>query len=500
MLFNSFSYFIFFPIVVALYFTIPHKYRTVFLLLSSCIFYMAFVPYYILILFAVILIDYYAGIKIEESLGSKRKAYLLLSIISTCIVLMFFKYFNFFNANLLGIANFFGWNYPIGFLKIILPIGLSFHTFQSLSYVIEVYWKKQKAEHNFLTYSLYVMFFPQLVAGPIERPQNLLHQFYERHYFEYERVILGLRKMLWGFFKKIVIADNLALYVSRVFDSPHDYSSPTIFIAIFFFAIQIYCDFSGYSDIAVGSAKVMGFNLMENFKNPYFSLSIPEFWRRWHVSLFTWFKDYIYIPLGGSRVIFSRWCFNIILVFLLSGLWHGANWTYIIWGLLHGFFLVGYRLAGIFTKKISNFLQLFPSAFKIFINWLITFLLVLNSWAIFRAKNISDAYYLLINFWVGLFNIFKSISASIIHFNLYPLKNILQKIFAPLPGSSFYFFFYLGLIAILTIVEIIDYKFNLLKIVSIQRRWIRWLIYFAAVLGIMNIGGTRQLEFIYFQF
>src|SRR5678815_1064118 len=227
-----------------------------------------------------------------------------------------------------GISN------PVPFLKIILPIGLSFHTFQAMSYTIEVYRGNQKAERNFGIYALYVMFYPQLVAGPIERPQNLLHQFYENHKFDYERVVNGLKLILWGFFKKLVIADRLALYVGAVYNNPTHHTGLSFIMATIFFAFQIYCDFSGYSDIAIGAAKVMGFKLMTNFNRPYFARSISEFWKRWHISLSTWFKDYLYISLGGNRVSVPRWYFNLFIVFLVSGLWHGANWTYIIWGCL----------------------------------------------------------------------------------------------------------------------------------------------------------------------
>ncbi len=361
MQFNSFSFIIFFPVVTTVYFLSLHKYRWLILLIASCVFYMAFIPYFIFVLFTTILIDYYAGIKIEETEGTKRKLYLIFSIISTCLVLIVFKYFNFFGSNINYIASLFHWNYGVSLLKVILPIGLSFHTFQSLSYVIEVYRKKQKAERHFGIYSLYVMFFPQLVAGPIERPQNLLHQFYEKHKFEYERIVFGLQRMLWGFFKKIVIADNLAIYVNQVYGSPHNFSGSTLLVATFFFSIQIYCDFSGYSEIAIGSAQVMGFKLIENFKNPYFSKSIPEFWSRWHISLSTWFRDYIYIPMGGNRVSTIKWNRNILITFLLSGLWHGANWTFVVWGFLHGSFTVLYRYFESFFKKNTPIIYLTDS-------------------------------------------------------------------------------------------------------------------------------------------
>ena len=259
MLFNSIEFMIFFPIVTLLYFLLPHKFRWAMLLTASCIFYMFFIPVYILILAVTIIIDYFAGIWIEESQGKRKKMYLIISIISTCLVLIVFKYFNFFNGSFASIAKFLNLNYPIEMLNIILPIGLSFHTFQSLSYVIEVYRGHQKAERHFGIYSLYVMFYPQLVAGPIERPQNLLHQFREEHKFEYERVTNGLKLIAWGLFKKIVIADRLSIFVNKVYGNPTEFDGIVLIIATVFFAFQIYCDFSGYSDIAIGSAPVMGF-------------------------------------------------------------------------------------------------------------------------------------------------------------------------------------------------------------------------------------------------
>lgn len=266
---------------------------------------MAFIPVYILILFVTICIDYFAGIFIEISSGKMKKYFLFFSIISTCLVLFIFKYFNFFNSNFSSLANFLHLKYPVRIIEIILPIGLSFHTFQSLSYVIEVYRGHQKAERHFGLYSLYVMFYPQLVAGPIERPQNLLHQFREIHSFDYQRITDGLKLMAWGLFKKVVIADRLALLVNQVYGNIQGYSGLSLIVATVFFAFQIYCDFSGYSDIAIGTAQVMGFKLMDNFNRPYFSKSISEFWKRWHISLSSWFRDYIYISLGGRKV--SRW-------------------------------------------------------------------------------------------------------------------------------------------------------------------------------------------------
>ncbi len=402
MLFNSIHFFAFFILVTTSYFVLPHRFRWFLLLASSCYFYMAFLPIYILILGFTIVIDYFAGIWLEETSGKKRRLFLILSLIANIGVLAVFKYYNFLNGNLSTLLNSIGYHNHIPNLSILLPIGLSFHTFQAMSYTIEVYRGNQKAERNFGIYSLYVMFYPQLVAGPIERPQNLLHQFYEEHYFEVERIIDGLKMMLWGFFKKLVIADRLALFVNAVYNNPDHHTGTTLVVATLFFAFQIYCDFSGYSDIAIGAAKVMGFKLMTNFNRPYFSRSISEFWKRWHISLSTWFKDYLYISLGGNRVSVKRIYFNLFFVFAVSGLWHGANWTFIVWGALNGFYLVFSIVSKKLRESIHKVLLLdriprIHNAIKIFS----TFVLACISWVFFRANSMSDAFLVLKRSFTG---------------------------------------------------------------------------------------------------
>src|SRR5215467_859612 len=388
MLFNSLEFAIFFPIVASLYFLLPQRHRVVLLLVSSCVFYMAFIPAYIAILGITILIDYCAGIWLEKTKDDRtRRLLLLLSIVATCSVLFVFKYFYFVVDNTRWLAGIFGWSLTGPSIRIILPIGLSFHTSQSLSYVIQVFRGRQKAERNFLTYATYVMFFPQLVAGPIERPQNLLHQFYERHDFDYVRVTSGLKRMAWGFFKKLVVADRLALYVNDVYAAPRNFNGLQLTVATVFFAYQIYCDFSGYSDIAIGAAQVLGFKLMENFKTPYYSRSVSEFWHRWHISLSTWFRDYLYIPLGGSRWGMRWWILAILITFVVSGLWHGANWTFVIWGALNGFYL----LFGSATKRWRDrAFGLFGLHKETFVRQAImltsTFVLTSVGWIVFRAR------------------------------------------------------------------------------------------------------------------
>ena len=381
MLFNSLEFFLFFPIVTALYFLLPHQWRWLMLLIASCVFYMFFVPAYIFILLATIVVDYVAAIQIEKSPRVGAKRWLIGSIVSTCLILAVFKYCNFFIDNFNGIANLIGWNYSLSTLSILLPIGLSFHTFQSLSYVVEVYRGNQKAERHFGIYSLYVMFYPQLVAGPIERPQNVLHQFYEKQSLNYQDVSVGMQRIVWGLFKKVVIADNLAQFVTPVYEHASEVSWMYLALAIVFFSFQIYCDFSGYSDIAIGTARVMGFRLMENFKLPYRSTGVGMFWSKWHISLSTWFRDYVYIPLGGNRRGAARTSLNLFIVFAISGFWHGANWTFVVWGMAHGLWLV-----------LENRMNVrWEGKFKKFFGTLITFGGVSLLWIFFRATSFEQA-------------------------------------------------------------------------------------------------------------
>lgn len=398
MLFNSLQFVFFFIVVSLLYYTLRHRGRIWLLLLASCYFYMAFKPIYVLILLFTIIVDYFAGIWIDQAEGKRRKWILALSLITNVGFLAIFKYFNFINQNLNLVFGLFGLENPIPDYPLELPIGLSFHTFQAMSYTIEVYRKNQKPEKDFIIYSLYVMFYPQLVAGPIERPQNLLWQFHTYFKYNFENIKAGLMRIAWGLFMKVVIADRLAMVVDYSYNDPANHNGGTLLLATFFFTFQIYCDFAGYSSIAIGCARIMGFKLMENFDAPYFSKSISEFWRRWHISLSTWFKDYLYIPLGGNRVGEWRRYFNFFVVFTVSGLWHGAAWTFVIWGALHGVYLI----AAMIMKKYFSFgneeknngltqvstLQL--TAIKYF-NIAFTFVLVMFTWIFFRVDGLSNA-------------------------------------------------------------------------------------------------------------
>lgn len=398
MLFNSLHFVLYFPIVTIIYFLLKHESRWIWLLAASCYFYMAFVPEFILILAGTIVIDYFAAFWIDKSKGRERKIALALSIVANVGILAVFKYYNFMVDNLTGVFELFGQSYEIPYLSMILPIGLSFHTFQAMSYTIEVYYGRYKPEKHFGIYSLYVMFYPQLVAGPIERPQNLLSQYHEKKKLDLHNVSSGLRLMLWGLFKKVVIADRLEMVTSKVFNNPGEYHNWEAIVAACLFSYQLYCDFSGYSDIAIGSARVMGFDLMKNFNLPFNSKSVRELWTRWHISLNTWFKDYLYIPMGGSRVPFPRMLFNITIVFALSGLWHGSSWNYIIFGLINAFFVV----TGYFARPvIEKFLRSIPiPGINTIVNYyfvLTTFLSLTLSFVFFRASTFEGAITLLSN-------------------------------------------------------------------------------------------------------
>ena len=489
MLFNSIEFAFFFIIVTTLYFLLPHRFRWFLLLAASCYFYMAFVPVYILILAFTIVIDYFAGIYLEKIQEKKNKRiFLIASLVANIGVLAVFKYYNFINFNLSALLSGAGYKDPLPYLSILLPIGLSFHTFQAMSYTIEVYRGNQKAERNFGIYALYVMFYPQLVAGPIERPQNLLHQFYEKHAFDYTRVTSGLKLMAWGLFKKVVIADRLAIYVDNVYRAPHNYDGIALLVTIVLFSFQIFCDFSGYSDMAIGAAEVMGFKLMRNFNRPYHSKSISEFWTRWHISLSSWFKDYLYIPLGGNRVAVPRWYFNLLVVFLLSGLWHGASWTFVLWGAMHWFYIVFASL----TKKIRHSLATITGIAKH--SWLnnalqmiATFVLVSIAWVFFRATKWDDAVYILKHAVTGV---------------LPQLKNILHHVprAAGLPMSNSELALCILYILLLEAVHLMQVKLSIRDWISRKPTALRWGVYYAGILTIVFLGVHESRQFIYFQF
>jgi D-alanyl-lipoteichoic acid acyltransferase DltB (MBOAT superfamily) len=430
---------------------------------------MAFIPIYIVILGFTIVIDYFAGIYLEKFTGQKKKVFLALSLIANVGVLAVFKYYHFIDQNIGFLSNLFGSNYHLPVFNILLPIGLSFHTFQAMSYTIEVYRGNQKAERNFGIYSLYVMFYPQLVAGPIERPQNLLHQFYEKHDWDWSRVKSGLLQMAFGIFKKVVIADRFAMVVDPAYQDLSHQSGLNLLVAAFFYSFQIYCDFSGYSDVAIGASRVMGFKLMDNFNGPYLAKSLPDFWRRWHISLSTWFKDYVYFSLGGNRVSIPKWYLNIMIVFILSGIWHGASWNFIIWGFLHGAFqVIGLTINRFFPALAADKIE---SIFVKVVYQIWTFSLVTFAWVFFRIPKFSE---------VKLF--FKQIFSISFKDSFHLALNTNELILC------------FCLAAVLIMAEKYEWKKTLLK------GQYFWLVFLVCLTSIYFLGVFNLKQFIYFQF
>jgi len=433
---------------------------------------------YIVLIMASTAIDYYAGIQMGKTENKKkRKKFLLLSLFVNLGLLFGFKYFNFFNDSIRGIFDFYNVFYDVPAFNVLLPVGISFYTFQTLSYSIDIYRGRSKPERHFGKFALYVAFFPQLVAGPIERSTRLLPQFSKKISFKHAEVVSGLKLMLWGFFKKVVIADRLALFVGTIFNHPDESYGFPIILASILLHVQVYADLSGYTDIARGAARVFGIDIIKNFNMPLFARSFYDFWKRWHISLTTWFTDYLYIPLGGSRVLKWRWYFNIYAVFIISGLWHGANWTYVIWGVLHGL----YQLIEIWTDKTRKKffktigLTKFPTLLKT-LGVITTLLLVSFATLFFGAKNLNDSFILMQN---------------ALHFGT------LQGFLAIFDNELI-----LGiiLIAFLMIVEYLNYKYNIISLIGKKHIVIRWSIYIISIILVATLGVFEELEFIYFQF
>ncbi len=405
MLFNSIGFIIFFPIVFILYWFVfqkKRKYQNVLLLVSSYYFYSCWDYRFLFLLIFSTLLDYYTGLKINNSDKRIGKIWLWISIIINVGFLGVFKYYNFFITSFSQLLSNLGFESNVWTLNVILPVGISFYTFHGLSYVLDIYKEKIKPEKNFIDYSLFVSFFPLLVAGPIERATHLLPQIKVNRVFDYQKAVDGLRQILWGFFKKIVIADNCAEYANLIFQNYNDYSGSTLFLGAIFFSIQIYCDFSGYSDIALGISRLLGIELLRNFAFPYFSRDIAEFWRRWHISLTTWFRDYVYIPLGGSKGTILRTIINVYIIFILSGFWHGANWTFIAWGFINATYFLPLLLFKRNRNHIDNVAEgrLLPSL-KDFLKISITFILTAFAWIFFRSESVYDA----IKYCQNIFNL-----------------------------------------------------------------------------------------------
>ena len=484
MVFNSIEFLYFFAVVLVVYFALPpQRTRNLFLLGASYFFYMWWRPDYAILMLITTSIGYLTARGMERE-SKLRTSLLIFSLITNLGILFVFKYYLFTRQSLIYLRETFPF-LPEGcldlpYLDVLLPIGISFYTFQTLSYTIDVYWRKAPVEKDFITFALYVSFFPQLVAGPIEQATNLLPQFRIKQNFRYEQVRDGLLLMLWGFFKKVVIADRLAVYVNAVYNNPDAHHGVPIWVATFFFAFQIYCDFSGYTDIARGAAKTFGINIMENFRMPYIAQSFHDFWKRWHISLTSWFRIYLYIPLGGNRVSYTRWLLNIFIVFLISGLWHGANWTFLLWGAMHGTL----QILEILTKKWRDSFYEFAfvkklSLFFHVMNVCFVFFMINVCWLFFRANTIADAFTLLRN----------ALDFRDFQFFVAGGLSMAQIVIG------------FALIVFLYVAEAINLKFSFREKLRQCPLPVRWTFYIFAIFFILLMGVYSELAtFIYFQF
>lgn len=482
MFFNSINFAIFLPIVFFLYWFVTNKslkLQNILLLASSYFFYACWDWRFLFLLMFSTLLDYYTGLKMAETESkTTKKVWFWLSITINLGFLGVFKYYNFFAESFSAAVSNFGLQVNPWTLKVILPVGISFYTFHGLSYVIDIYKDRIKAEKNFIDYSVFVSFFPLLVAGPIERASHLLPQIKKKRVFNYEQAVDGLRQILWGLFKKVVIADLCAIYVNTVFNNSEDYSGSTLLIGAILFAFQIYGDFSGYSDIAIGTARLFGIDLLRNFAFPYFSRDIAEFWRRWHMSLSTWFRDYLYIPLGGSKGGMWMKIRNTFIIFIVSGFWHGANWTFIIWGFLNALYIMPSIIFNTNRNNLDIVAQgkYFPT-FKEFIAIVTTFSLTVFAWIFFRSDSVGHAI---------------SIITKIFSKSLFSIPNLSDIGLKPI------------LMILLTAFIIIEWmgreeQFAIAKVGLKLPKAIRWVFYYAIVYFIFYFAGSEQ-QFIYFQF
>lgn len=469
MTFNSLQFLLFLPLMVAAYYALPHRWRWVLLLAGSYYFYMCWRVEYIVLIVASTMIDFWASGRMEKTeKKSIRKSFLLLSIVSNLGLLFAFKYYHFATNSSEEILSWFNVFYHFPDLEVLLPVGISFYTFQTLSYTIDVYKRKLPAEKHLGYFALYVAYFPQLVAGPIERYDRLAPQLQSVHKPEYENFSNGFRLLLYGLFVKMVIADNLAVYVQQIYDNPGIYNSYSIITGLLFYSFQIYADFYGYSIMAIGSAMMIGVNLMDNFKTPYLARNISEFWQRWHISLSTWFRDYLYIPLGGNRVKIPRWALNIFLVFAISGLWHGASWNFVIWGSIFGLMFLIER----FFQDTLGWVTPEKWGIKRVLGVGKTFLIVSIAWIFFRSSNLAAAK----GIFVSIFN----------------NSGIQDNFHVPLTVWI--------LFGIFLISDILLFNNRFDKWCSKHPMWLRWSIYSLLIFAVMAFGGTDNQPFIYFQF
>ena len=489
MLFNSIEFAYFLPIVFGLYWFVANRnlrLQNFLLVISSYFFYGWWDWRFLFLIFFSTCVDYFVGLSLGQAREEKRRKFLLwVSLLVNLGLLGLFKYYNFFAESFADAFQLFGHSFEVARLNFILPIGISFYTFQTLSYSIDIYRRKLEPTKDFISFAAFVSFFPQLVAGPIERATNLLPQFSKERKFEYERAVDGMRQILWGLVKKVIIADNCAEYANIIFNNSADYSGSTLLLGAFFFTLQIYGDFSGYSDIAIGTARLFGFNLMQNFAFPYFSRDIAEFWRRWHISLSTWFRDYLYIPLGGSRggkLITVR---NTFIIFIVSGFWHGANWTFIIWGALNAIYFLPLLLMKRNRRNLDTVAEnrLLPTLRESF-GMVTTFILTIFAWIFFRAESVTHA-----------FSYIANIFTSEIIYKPYILESHIIE--SRTPDKI------LLLVGLFLLVEWIGRKHQFALALNFKNTFLnkafRWSVYLVLVVLIKEFSGRPQ-EFIYFQF
>lgn len=481
MSFSSFSFGIFLLIAFFIYYALPSQKRWAVLLCASIIFYMSYSLSHILILGVITLITYVSAIRIDVSDSTlSRKLWFAFALVSSTGLLIFFKYFNFFSVSITSITRMFLPDVQPVILQLLLPAGISFYTFQSLGYLIDVYKGQIHAERHFGIYAAFVSFFPQILSGPIGRGGRLLPQYHSSITFNYDDITYGLKLMAWGYFKKLAIADTYSLYVNKIYDSMQQYEGLSLFLATLMFTIQIYCDFSGYSDIAIGTARLFGIHLDINFKSPYFSSSVKEFWSRWHISLSQWFRDYVYIPLGGNRKGTFRTYANLLVTFLVSGLWHGANWTFVIWGALHGIGQIFEKLFHTNTRSSTTAGRV-NRAFRT----LLTFIFCSFAWAFFRANNVQDALYMFSHFIIGIAQ---------------PIT-YLRTAYGDLSLSWHTVFFLIIPMIPLALFDYYSLRLNVIEKISSLSLGKRWMIYICFVLFVVILlpAGSGH-QFIYFQF
>mgnify|MGYP002624181905 CR=1 FL=1 len=470
MIFNSFNFIVLFPLIFLLYYAIPAKYakgRNLYLLIVSYLLYLQWKPVYALILLGVTAVTYYAAIAVERAKRPKR--ILTAGVLLALLPLAFFKYFNFVNDSISQMLLLAGLNFHLAGLNWAVPIGISFFTFQALGYLWDVYYKRERAEHDFLTYALFVSFFPSILSGPINKASLVIPQLRRlRPYFDYGKAVGGLKMLLWGMFMKVVVADRVALYVDTVLPSYENYTGLSCFVASLLYTIQIYADFAGYSLMAIGVGKVLGFELTENFRRPYFAVSVTDFWHRWHISLSTWLKDYVYIPMGGSRCSKLRNYWNIFVTFLVSGIWHGANWTFIVWGCMHGVCQIVEKMLG---QQKCNYGWLGKS-----VKIVITFLLVNFAWIFFRMPTLADA------------------------------CGVIGRIFDPsLPmtvhvDTLTFMYASVGIIMLFTKDLSDEFAPNHFQLLNNSRQWVRWMSYVLLLVIIILFGVFGADQFIYANF